>query len=544
MAMPYRSGIFDSIIRLISPLVFLLAYILDPVNSANILGLFAYPGKSHFMVLKAIMMELAKKGNNVTVVSSHSINEKLENYNELLIDPPLDYWSTIKTELGYGDMFEMRDMSTRETYQMMNLIGFTTTDYFLENNHVKNLINNAGNQQFDLIIVEQFFQDAVLMFGKIYKAPVVAINTYSIENHMSTMMGLVIPWAHSPQDFLPYCDRMNFWERLHNTFSSLYSEYNRKYNFFPQQHSLIRKHFGHLSEAIPSMEELEKSVSVLLANNYIPLDIPKPMVMGIVYIGGVHIPPPKNIVWDIKRFIDDSPRGVIYFSLGTNLKSSDIPQEKLKAILNVFKKLKQRVLWKWEDEYLPNCPDNVMIKKWIPQSDVLAHPHVNYFITHGGLLSIQEAVYRNVPILGIPIFGDQHINMKRATELGFGFKLDYHNLTEESFSWAINELITNPQYSTKMREISKIFRDRPVGAMHTAIYWIDYVIRHKGGEYLKPAAVDIPWYSLYLIDIILFIGFCIFLSVITIILLVWLIYYIRNRYKENQSYKKIISKEI
>jgi glucuronosyltransferase len=79
-----------------------------------------------------------------------------------------------------------------------------------------------------------------------------------------------------------------------------------------------------------------------------------------------------NYYWqDIKKYIDEAPEGVIFFSMGSNLKSSQLPNEKLRAILEAFSKLKQRVLWKWEDESLPGKPSNVEVAKWLPQSDIL-----------------------------------------------------------------------------------------------------------------------------------------------------------------------------
>lgn len=74
---------------------------------------------------------------------------------------------------------------------------------------------------------------------------------------------------------------------------------------------------------------------------------------------------------DIKKFIDEAADGVIYFSMGSHLKSALMPDVKLRAILEAFSRLKQRVLWKWENETLPGKSNNVKVAKWLPQSDIL-----------------------------------------------------------------------------------------------------------------------------------------------------------------------------
>ena len=66
------------------------------------------------------------------------------------------------------------------------------------------------------------------------------------------------------------------------------------------------------------------------------------------------------------------------------------------------------------------------------------------FITHGGLGSTTEATYHGVPLVGIPIFGDQDINMYRAEGNGFAVRLNYDDLTEESILNAIHKVISDP----------------------------------------------------------------------------------------------------
>jgi UDP:flavonoid glycosyltransferase YjiC (YdhE family) len=66
-------------------------------------------------------------------------------------------------------------------------------------------------------------------------------------------------------------------------------------------------------------------------------------------------------------------------------------------------------------------------------------------MTHGGLLSIQEAAARGVPIVGIPIYGDQPYNLAKVVSAGIGIKLDFANITTEVVLWAVNEVLNNPR---------------------------------------------------------------------------------------------------
>lgn len=68
--------------------------------------------------------------------------------------------------------------------------------------------------------------------------------------------------------------------------------------------------------------------------------------------------------------MDNAKYGVIYFSLGSNLKSKDLPEHYKKNLLKMFGELKQTVIWKFE-EALPKLPKNVHILQWAPQTSIL-----------------------------------------------------------------------------------------------------------------------------------------------------------------------------
>lgn len=73
--------------------------------------------------------------------------------------------------------------------------------------------------------------------------------------------------------------------------------------------------------------------------------------------------------------MDSSKNGTVYFSLGTNVLSNELKNETLGILIEALGGLPYSVLWKFENDNLPGKPDNVMIRKWFPQQDVLGKNH-------------------------------------------------------------------------------------------------------------------------------------------------------------------------
>lgn len=149
---------------------------------------------------------------------------------------------------------------------------------------------------------------------------------------------------------------------------------------------------------------------------------------------------------ELESFVNGSADdGVILVSFGSVLRGATIPDHVRQIFLAVFSRLPQRILWKWENQSQP-MPANIKLSSWLPQQDLLGHPKVRLFITHGGLLSIQEAVYHSVPLIVLPVFADQPINAKKAHQDGYAIRLDWDHLNEDILYDAIQQILHNPRF--------------------------------------------------------------------------------------------------
>lgn len=236
---------------------------------------------------------------------------------------------------------------------------------------------------------------------------------------------------------------MDIFQRAGNIAITVFEMVYMNLFYWPSQNQIYQESFP---DPKPSLDEAMRNVNLVLLNSHFTLNYPRPYVPNMIEVGGLHINRvPNPLPKDIKEYLDNAKEGVVYFSMGSNIQSTTLPAEKRDALLKTFAQLKEKVMWKWENDNLPGKPDNVFIKSWWPQDDILAHPNVKVFITHGGLLGSTEAIYHGKPVIGIPIFGDQELNMARAERAGYGLTVNYRNLTQEALTWALSEVLNNPK---------------------------------------------------------------------------------------------------
>lgn len=223
---------------------------------------------------------------------------------------------------------------------------------------------------------------------------------------------------------------------------------------------------------------------------------------NVIDIGGIHCRPANPLPKEFSDYVADSEvNGFIVFSLGSAVDGNEMPEFILDALLQGFGRLKQRVIWKIEG-IKGNIPENVMISKWLPQQDLLGHPFCKLAIMHGGLMSLQEAIYHGVPVLGFPLGVDRDNNLLKAVQMGIAKTLDWRTLTADIVYETISQMINNSSFRIQAQKYSALSRDTMRSPRETGAFWVEYVVRHKGAHHLKSKADNLNLMQYLLLDII------------------------------------------
>ncbi|XP_068632420.1 UDP-glycosyltransferase UGT5-like isoform X1 [Battus philenor] len=476
-----------------------------PGHSARILGLFPHFGKSHYMVFQPLLRTLAERGHQVTTVSFFPLENPPQNYTDVRLE----------SSVPHG--VESLDISIFKPNPLMNVPILNT---FLQTHGTvsqvgiwalklcKDIIGQpavaeALKQKYDVVLMENFNSDCMFGLMNVYglEAPVIALSSCLPMPWTPTRFGLPDNPAYVPLIATPYTSKMTFKERFETFFLKLYLTYWYHEEVQEKERAMIEKYFG---KTIPDLEELgKKYTSILLVNTFPTLNGVRPLLPSIIEVGGMHLDHSKKVIPSyIERFLNESEHGVILLSFGSLIKTATIPKYKEEIIVNTLSKLKQRVIWKYEDSGEEGTlSGNILRVKWLPQYELLQHKKIVAFIAHGGLLGMTEAISAGKPMVVVPFFGDQPANAAAAAAVGFAKVVPYLELNEKALTEAL-AFVLSAETRVHARRISSIWRDRQADPLETAVYWTERVIRWGNTAPLHSAARDMPLYQVALLDVI------------------------------------------
>ncbi|XP_040823459.1 UDP-glucuronosyltransferase 2B13-like isoform X2 [Ochotona curzoniae] len=262
--------------------------------------------------------------------------------------------------------------------------------------------------------------------------------------------------------------------------------------------------------------EIMGKADMWLIRSYWDFEFPRPLLPNFEFIGGFHCKPAKPLPQDMEDFVQSSgEEGVVVFSLGSMI--SNMSEERANVIASALAQLPQKVLWRFEGKKPDTLGPNTRLYKWIPQNDVLGHPKTKAFVTHGGANGVFEAIYHGVPMVGLPLFADQPDNIIYMKAKGAAVKLDWKTISSAELLSALKTVINDPSYKENVMKLSRIHHDQPMKPLDRAVFWIEYVMRHKGAKHLRVAAYDLTWYQYHSLDVIGFLLACVTIIIYLVI---------------------------
>ncbi|KAK0049524.1 UDP-glucuronosyltransferase 2A3-like isoform X1 [Biomphalaria pfeifferi] len=248
-----------------------------------------------------------------------------------------------------------------------------------------------------------------------------------------------------------------------------------------------------------TIREIALKAEISIAETDHILDYPQSTLPNTRRVGGFSVSDAKPLPQDIQSFVERSSRGVAVVSFGGG--DIKVPYHIKSKMATAFHKLDLNIVWKtnWSCEK----EDNILALNWIPQNDLLGHPKTQVFVSHCGTNGQYEALYHGVPILCLPIFGDQFYNANRIYVKGFGLYADIRDITPEKLTQLIQQVANDSKYRSNIQKASQIFKELHKVPNKEAAYWFDHVMKY-GGDYMRSSGQQIPLYQFLLIDVIAF----------------------------------------
>uniref|UniRef100_A0A3Q1I266 UDP-glucuronosyltransferase n=1 Tax=Anabas testudineus TaxID=64144 RepID=A0A3Q1I266_ANATE len=434
----------------------------------------------------------------ITINSSAGFDEKgFESFVNTLtmLREDASLWSRISIE--YNMMIDMYEIHKKL---------LQTVEGVFENSKLMQSLHDA---KYDLLLTDPVYGGGVLL-GHRLGLPLVFNVRWTIHSEGHEAI------APSPLSYVPIpgamlTDKMTFTQRLKNLLFYFFTCLKIWYIVDPIYQPFVHRHFG----SDVHYMELFQSADIWLMRNDFTFEFPRPTMPNVVYMGGFQCKPSKPLSKELEDFVQSSgEHGVIVMTLGTLV--GKLPEDIAEDIAAAFAQLPQKVIWRHTGKRPSTLGNNTLLLDWLPQNDLLGHPKTKVFVAHGGTNGIQEAIYHGVPLVGLPLMFDQHDNFFRMEARGVAKVLDIATVNRDNFLEALKEVLYEPSYRDKMKKLSNLHRDQPMKPMDRAMFWIEFVMRHKGAPHLRTESYKMSKIQYYSIDVVAFL--------LTVVLLVFTVF--------------------
>ncbi|XP_072338047.1 UDP-glucuronosyltransferase 1A1-like isoform X2 [Scyliorhinus torazame] len=406
---------------------------------------------SHWLTLKVLMDELGRRGHNVVVVVPE-VNMKMDRspyYTTKIFPVPYnrDDMDSIKpTGFTAMPLFERIRVGFQRAGQVRQFF-LATCESLLYNTE---LMQELVERKFDALLTDPFVPCGAIVADYLSLPTVNLLRGIpcSLE-YLSTQCPQ--PFSYVPRFFSGNTDRMNFLQRTKNVLVAFLQPMLCWFIYSPFEELATR----FLQREVTLVQLLSQTSIWLMRYDFV-FESPRPLMPNMVLVGGINCR-------------DRQPLS--------------------------------QVLWRYTGLPPTTLAPNTKLVEWLPQNDLMGHPKTRAFITHGGTNGIYEAICSGVPSVMLPLFGDQGYNVDHMVNRGAGVKLQIELLSTHDLVNALNTVINDTRYKETMMKLSALHKDRSVSPLELSIHWVEFVMRHRGAEHLRPAAHDLNWVQYHSLDV-------------------------------------------
>ncbi|GMT15962.1 hypothetical protein PFISCL1PPCAC_7259, partial [Pristionchus fissidentatus] len=377
------------------------------------------------------------------------------------------------------------------------------------------LLEKLRDEKFDVMIGENFDVCGMGLSKFIAPKAMIGVSTTCIFGWQFPEFGIPQALSYQSIGLTANFDVHSIFSRIAN----IYGELIVRTMFWFSRRSVnlvLKERFG---PEYPTVAELSSNVAYVFTNSEPLIESAAPTMSRVINVAGIGAKQPKKLdeYWDD---ILNRRSKTILLSFGTIAKSVIMPTESKMGILRAISKLPDvTYIWKYEDledefckEHASKVP-NLEMTKWMPQVDILAHPNLAAFITHGGMGSTQETALRGVPGIFIPLFADQPRNAGMMEFNGFGkvySKWELHD--DEKLTETIREVIESDKYRKNAKRISAMLAKKPFSSRELLIKHVEFAAEFGPSAALRPQSIDMNFIAYYNIDVIalVFVVFSVF----------------------------------
>uniref|UniRef100_A0A0N5BRH9 glucuronosyltransferase n=1 Tax=Strongyloides papillosus TaxID=174720 RepID=A0A0N5BRH9_STREA len=481
-------------------------------------------GYSHVNFFSQVADILTEAGHDVTVLTIN-IDPTIKHpgaYKAKIIT----YQSTKEVEDNFANMFDNRflwTLSNSGTEQFKLMLKFINGIHkqSLRVLNDEELTEKIKKEKFDLGITETM---NVYIFGlfKVWgiKAHVAGFSM-SLGDNLYEIFGLPFPASFMPSLMSSFTDKMTYSERFENWFVHNFGE--AVFYFLKDKMTLQSEFDKKYGVGFYDSDSIIGDSSFLILNSNPFLDIPGPKTPKMVEVSGIGIKDPKPLDEYWNKILSLRNKTVLV-SFGSFAKAIYMPDEMKNGLLETIRMLNDiTFIWKYEEPEDGTGKDieNLIISKWLPQSDLLNDERLSLFVTHGGMGSTTELSFRGVPAIAIPILGDQMRNSKLIERQKCGIVMNKFELADSSkLIKNIKTILDDDTYKNSAKMVSRRLNKRPIGSKRLLIEHIEFAAEFGKLDMLDLASRHMGIIEYYNLDIILPVisGFIVFVGLIFFII--------------------------